>query len=182
MSAPKWAAAVCLKVNDPELWFSEASGPGMSEGAALAVQYCWTCPIREACLADALATESGGAQTRFGIRGGLMPSERAQLVGAAPAWAGKPCPDTTCPGTIKDRVRGCRVCGAGAAGRDCPDCGVRLKDRSRGCPQCSSRRRSERDQAILAAFESGTTLMAISRDLDLPYGTVRNVIARNTPR
>lgn len=44
---------------------------------------CDGCPIKTACLADALDEESQtSARRAFGIRGGLTPAERRQLMGA----------------------------------------------------------------------------------------------------
>ena len=40
---------------------------------------CDRCPVRDTCREDALATESGDAEMRHGIRGGLDPRERANL-------------------------------------------------------------------------------------------------------
>lgn len=40
---------------------------------------CASCPVRSACLDDAMASESGGHQHRWGIRGGLTGKERGDL-------------------------------------------------------------------------------------------------------
>ena len=40
---------------------------------------CDRCPVRVTCREDALAHESGDAEMRHGIRGGLDPRERANL-------------------------------------------------------------------------------------------------------
>jgi WhiB family transcriptional regulator, redox-sensing transcriptional regulator len=53
---------------DPELFFP---APGEHGKAARAKRICARCPVRAACLADALASRDG-----FGIRGGLTPNER----------------------------------------------------------------------------------------------------------
>jgi WhiB family redox-sensing transcriptional regulator len=53
---------------DPELFFPAKGEHGK---AARAKQVCARCPVRAACLADAMATRD-----QFGIRGGLTPNER----------------------------------------------------------------------------------------------------------
>jgi WhiB family redox-sensing transcriptional regulator len=53
---------------DPELFFP---APGQHGKAARATRVCARCPVRTACLADALATRD-----EYGIRGGLTPKER----------------------------------------------------------------------------------------------------------
>lgn len=53
---------------DPELFFP---APGQRGKAARAKRVCARCPVRAACLADALATHD-----EYGIRGGLTPNER----------------------------------------------------------------------------------------------------------
>jgi len=45
---------------------------------ATASQICAACPVRRACLTDALDSEAG-AGARHGIRGGLLPAERSRL-------------------------------------------------------------------------------------------------------
>ena len=49
-----------------------------SRATGLAQQVCQGCPVRRACLADALRQEAGGAH-RWGVRGGLLPAERTRL-------------------------------------------------------------------------------------------------------
>jgi WhiB family transcriptional regulator, redox-sensing transcriptional regulator len=58
---------------DPELFFPF---PGEHGKAARAKRICAGCPVRPACLADAMASRDG-----FGIRGGLTPNERQRLRG-----------------------------------------------------------------------------------------------------
>jgi WhiB family redox-sensing transcriptional regulator len=44
---------------------------------AIAVSICAGCGVREACLAEVLAEEAGlSSDERFGVRGGLRPSQR----------------------------------------------------------------------------------------------------------
>jgi WhiB family transcriptional regulator, redox-sensing transcriptional regulator len=58
---------------DPELFFPFRGEHGK---AARAKRICAGCPVRPACLADAMASRDG-----FGIRGGLTPNERQRLRG-----------------------------------------------------------------------------------------------------
>jgi WhiB family redox-sensing transcriptional regulator len=64
----QWAACAAPGV-DPELFFPEQGGT-----AAPAKRICASCPVRAACLADALATRD-----EHGIRGGTTPQERQRL-------------------------------------------------------------------------------------------------------
>jgi hypothetical protein len=51
--------------------------PGDKKSARQAKQICAACPVRLACLADALAEEGGRSPgNRHGIRGGLSPNGR----------------------------------------------------------------------------------------------------------
>lgn len=63
-----WNFALCREV-DAELFFPET---GVNAGTAKSI--CASCEVREACLADALATDD-----RFGVRGGLSALERRKL-------------------------------------------------------------------------------------------------------
>ncbi len=62
--------ATCREV-DPELSFPEAGGGGRA-----AKRVCAVCPVRAACLDDALARRD----TAYGVLGGLTPSERRELL------------------------------------------------------------------------------------------------------
>ncbi|QJT04396.1 WhiB family transcriptional regulator [Streptomyces asoensis] len=51
--------------------------PGEKAKAEAAKQICASCPVRIACLEDALAEEGGrGHENRHGIRGGMAPRAR----------------------------------------------------------------------------------------------------------
>ena len=65
-----WRSAALCAQTDPEIFFPER---GRSTREAKMI--CWGCPVREACLDDALATGEG-----FGVRGGLSERERRRLV------------------------------------------------------------------------------------------------------
>lgn len=62
--------ARCAEV-DPDLFFPE---PGQSPNAAK--QVCADCPVRTECLTDALAHRD----IAFGVRGGLTPTQRRELL------------------------------------------------------------------------------------------------------
>ena len=65
--------AACVGV-DERIFF-----PPAGKTANHARQFCAACPVRAECLRDALKAELG--ERRFGIYGGLMAPERAELVG-----------------------------------------------------------------------------------------------------
>lgn len=68
---------------DPEAWFSDN---GQHQAAAARV--CKTCPHELACLGEALEAERGlGVSSRFGVWGGLGPTDRARLDPTAPGVA-----------------------------------------------------------------------------------------------
>lgn len=60
-----------------DIWFPT---PGDHRSRAEAVAVCEMCPVRQACLVDALREEHGRhVDTRHGIRGGLSPKQRRSL-------------------------------------------------------------------------------------------------------
>jgi hypothetical protein len=64
-----------------DLWFPN---PGDHEATAAAKRVCATCPVRQACLDNALTEEGGRTKTnRFGIRGGKTTSQRYNLYAQA---------------------------------------------------------------------------------------------------
>jgi hypothetical protein len=60
---------------DPNLWFSHARGD-----RARAKQLCLGCPMREACLEQALEFERITKEPQLGIIAGLTPQERTNLL------------------------------------------------------------------------------------------------------
>jgi WhiB family redox-sensing transcriptional regulator len=68
----RWRAACARPGVDPELFFPEGGRPEPAK------RICARCPVREACLADAIATRD-----EYGIRGGTTPIERRRLWGRA---------------------------------------------------------------------------------------------------
>lgn len=60
----------------PEIFYPLGleKGSNDTDGIRIAKQFCADCPVREACLAEALRLGE-----RWGIWGGLTPAERVQL-------------------------------------------------------------------------------------------------------
>ncbi|MFF0426888.1 WhiB family transcriptional regulator [Streptomyces sp. NPDC004520] len=57
---------------------------GDAKGRKAAQAVCAGCPVREECLAEALAEEGGlGTNSRYGIRGGKTPTGRHALYARA---------------------------------------------------------------------------------------------------
>lgn len=65
--------AICAQIGDHELWY-----PTVGQSTATAKRVCGGCPVRVACLDDALRTGD-----RHGIRGGLTATERARQASTA---------------------------------------------------------------------------------------------------
>jgi WhiB family redox-sensing transcriptional regulator len=82
MSAHDWEASAACATADPESWFPRRGG----DGGAAAKRICnERCAVRQQCLDDAMADEGrAGAKSRFGIRGGLGPRQRARLAKQQP--------------------------------------------------------------------------------------------------
>lgn len=77
MRRDDWATdAQCARV-DPEIFFPDSGDrPAIAEAKSI----CASCPVRIACLDEALAQEGGRtASNRFGIRGGKTHSQRYHL-------------------------------------------------------------------------------------------------------
>lgn len=66
-----WREEADCATTDPEVFFPE---PGQSPNAAK--QVCAECPVRAECLIDALAHRD----IAFGVRGGLTPTQRRELL------------------------------------------------------------------------------------------------------
>jgi len=68
--------AVCRGM-DTNTWFPT---PGQPAARKAAMRICRECPVRRACLVDAMRMEANSKNTiRHGIRGGLTPGQRAGL-------------------------------------------------------------------------------------------------------
>lgn len=69
-----WRSSAGCREVDPELFFPT---PGDIRGTNQAKEICGQCPVRRACLFEALREEGGRAkENRFGIRGGKTPGQR----------------------------------------------------------------------------------------------------------
>lgn len=65
-----WEDRAACRDADPELFFALAHTTAEKKAKSL----CWTCPVRESCLNEALA-----AGLDFGIWGGLTEDERRRM-------------------------------------------------------------------------------------------------------
>ncbi|MBZ6211704.1 WhiB family transcriptional regulator [Streptomyces olivaceus] len=72
-AAPDWTSAACLH-EDPELFFPVGHSPGAIQRVEEAKRVCAGCPLRQACLEWALATNQWS-----GIWGGATEGERRSL-------------------------------------------------------------------------------------------------------
>ena len=80
---PDWRLRASCAQADPELFFPSSRH---SELLLRPLAVCEQCPVRDACLADAMLAEQDAAYgCRFGIWGGTTPSERAAM---ARSWQG----------------------------------------------------------------------------------------------
>lgn len=68
--------AVCAGM-DTEDFFPLGDGPATARAMEAAKRVCGRCPVRFACLTDALARETPGR--RYGVFGGLAADEREHL-------------------------------------------------------------------------------------------------------
>lgn len=101
---PWWERALCLGDHEP------FDHPNTAAAKAL----CFDCPVRQACLDDALETEETGH--RYLVRGGLDPDERAALARKRPGFAPKPINHGTYGGYVAHKRRGedpCMSCREG---------------------------------------------------------------------
>lgn len=72
-----WRDSALCAQTDPALWFPEKGEP-----AREAKRICSGCEVSAECLTDALSKPL--AQDRYGVRGGLSPTEREKLRKAGP--------------------------------------------------------------------------------------------------
>ena len=70
-----WRSQAACSGADPDLFFAKGSASDVSKALA----YCADCPVRQACLDDALRVGD-----EYGIRGGLNPHQRSQIAGPKP--------------------------------------------------------------------------------------------------
>lgn len=87
-----WFRAAACSAESPEMFFpSDAPDPRVTARAMDAAKsVCGRCPVRFACLTDALGWETAGE--RHGVVGGLTPDERDDLTRhhRAPSRAARP--------------------------------------------------------------------------------------------
>lgn len=82
---PDWRRDRACTDVDPEVfypteWATSTDPVKRAAAWAPARAICATCTVVAACLEDALGWEPGGVYYRHGLRGGLDPRERANLV------------------------------------------------------------------------------------------------------
>jgi hypothetical protein len=81
-----WERHAACRNHDPEIFFQFVRTPETRE----AVRICGTCPVRRRCLDDALQvearvldgrlSEASAANWIHGVRGGLIPEQRRQII------------------------------------------------------------------------------------------------------
>jgi Transcription factor WhiB len=79
-----WRERAACRGRDPTWWF------GSPFEQAVALRVCASCPVRIECLYAALVEEDGlRAAERFGVRGGMVPDQRARMTVNAVGTAGQ---------------------------------------------------------------------------------------------
>lgn len=72
--------ALCAQPQFHKLVNAWHPGPNERAKTEFAKKVCGACPVRQACLDDAILQEGGcGHENRHGIRGGLTPRSRRNL-------------------------------------------------------------------------------------------------------
>jgi hypothetical protein len=110
-----WQARAACAGTDPDMW-----DPADRKESDACKAICSRCPVREACLEDALRAEGGASDSyRTGVRGGKSPDERYAIYRARTAKP-KPDPATRKHGTIRTYQAGCRcdACKTARVGHD----------------------------------------------------------------
>jgi hypothetical protein len=72
-----WRERAACRTADPELFFPQVGAPDELAQTAAAKRLCAACPVREVCLADAMAWEDPAR--RVGVFGGLSADDRGEL-------------------------------------------------------------------------------------------------------
>ena len=63
-----------------DMWYTDPEGAGTGMEMRTAIRICGDCPVQTQCLHAAMRLEQGmGLKSRFGIWGGLTPTQRANL-------------------------------------------------------------------------------------------------------
>jgi WhiB family redox-sensing transcriptional regulator len=79
-AVPQWRRSAACRDEDPEAFYPPEGAWFSDLAEAAAKRICAGCPVRAACLADALDWES--PRERHGVLGGLTAAERARLAAA----------------------------------------------------------------------------------------------------
>jgi hypothetical protein len=78
MKSRDWMDQASCTTHDSEMWFATPKDGALEVAAALAI--CHQCPVRAACLEDAMATEAANPSSqRHGVAGGLTAGHRTRL-------------------------------------------------------------------------------------------------------
>lgn len=80
--------AVCRNL-DPAIFFPEGEGAELNVLYAKAKRYCNECPVRQECLDYAMRAEVNEDSHRYGLFGGLTPSQRKKLRASTSGVHGK---------------------------------------------------------------------------------------------
>lgn len=111
-AASDWQTGAACVGADPATFFPD-DRPGVSDWATPR-HICHACPVRLACLDDAMHTEA--LSDRYGMRGGLSPAERTSLYRGAEAVVLAILADTTVQqvaampvGRIRDQLIAARI-------------------------------------------------------------------------
>jgi WhiB family redox-sensing transcriptional regulator len=100
---PDWHHHAACQAHDPELFFAD---PSDTQRIQTAKRICTGCPVRSACLADAMAWEQ--PSSRYGVVGGLSAQERRQLHRTRESAKSGGCMRPRCQEKLADF---CEVCG-----------------------------------------------------------------------
>ena len=75
-----WTLDALCAPFDGDLWYTNPEGAGTGMERRTAIRICGDCPVQAQCLNAAMRLEQGlGRTSRFGIWGGLTPTQRATL-------------------------------------------------------------------------------------------------------
>ena len=75
-----WITDALCDPFDGDLWFTDPEGVGTGMEGRTAIRICGDCPVQTQCFNAAMRLEQGmGRKSRFGIWGGLTPTQRATL-------------------------------------------------------------------------------------------------------
>ena len=170
-----WQARAACRDYDPELWFPvgphATDSPVWDKPRAV----CATCPVRDACLDDAIEHDD-----TWGMRAGLTPQQLARLIQ-------RPCRD--CGGRAATGRQHCKSCAdtrIRAGELACAGCGDIRHIRARGlCVRCwhedmQAVRRAivERAETVRGLMEQGLSTQAIAKRMGIRQRSVQRIIAR----